>query len=772
MTSIIENHAVESVPTAVHLSEGSRPFGLRAPVFLMINSFETGGTERQFVELSRALRAADVALHLGCIQKEGGFASEAADAEEFRLGGSLYGLQSLRSRWRLARHLRSLGIQVAHSFDFYTNLTMIPAARLARVPVVIGSHRQLGDLLTTAQFRAQLAVFRMADRVVCNSHAAAMRLVEAGLPERKLRVIGNALPATAFSQAAPALPRVEGRLRVGMIARMNAAYKNHSAFLRAAARLAARFRDIEFLLAGDGSLRPDLERQAVDLGIANRVRFLGDRRDIREIMASLDVAVVPSTSESLSNVMLESMAAGVPLVATSVGGNIEIGGEGRALLVPAGDDSSLEQGIGAILQDSALRSRMSDRAREFVSANFSVERIRQQYEKLYIDTLQEKNDSGREHSLDLRRRPQAKIRIALVAPSLRYVGGQAVQADLLMRHWENDAEVAASFVAVDPRLPLGLRWTERLPGLRTAVRSPLYAWALWRGISGVDLVHIFSASYSSFLLAPLPAWLIARMRGKKTLINYRSGEARDHLRKSWIARRVLRATDRVIVPSGYLVDVFHEFGLDAQAVANIVDLSQFKFRVRNPVRPDLICTRGFHPYYGIDVLVKAFAEVKQAYPDAQLSLVGGGAEEANIRSLVDSLRLSGVRFAGVASRQQIGALYDEADIFVNASNLDNMPVSVLEAFAAGTPVVTTAPEGMKYIVTHEQTGLLSAPGDVSALAQNILRMLKEPELSERMARKAFEQSSAYRWEAVRKQWLKVYSDLSGKSAEQRNQQEV
>jgi glycosyltransferase involved in cell wall biosynthesis len=117
----------------------------------------------------------------------------------------------------------------------------------------------------------------------------------------------------------------------------------------------------------------------------------------------------------------------------------------------------------------------------------------------------------------------------------------------------------------------------------------------------------------------------------------------------------------------------------------------------------------------------------------------------------------------VASREEIGGFYDRADIFVNASNLDNMPVSVLEAFAAGTAVVTTEPEGMKYIVSHEQTGLLSPVGNAAALSENILRLLKEPDLATHLAKIAFEESSRYRWAAVREQWVKVYSEVAGRS---------
>ena len=119
---------------------------------------------------------------------------------------------------------------VAQSFDFYANLVLIPAARLARVPLVIGSHRQLGDLLTPAQFRVQLEIFRWCDRVVCNSQAAADRLSQGGLAEDKLVVIGNGLPPEKFAATAPASPKSREAFASAMIARMNAAYKNQSAF--------------------------------------------------------------------------------------------------------------------------------------------------------------------------------------------------------------------------------------------------------------------------------------------------------------------------------------------------------------------------------------------------------------------------------------------------------------------------------------------------------------------------------------------------------------
>jgi len=358
--------------------------------------------------------------------------------------------------------------------------------------------------------------------------------------------------------------------------------------------------------------------------------------------------------------------------------------------------------------------------------------------------------------------PNPRLRVAIVAASLRWVGGQSVQADLLLRHWQNDPEVEARFVPVDPDLPRWLAWAGRIPFVRTILRIPFYLRELWEAAGNEDLLHVFSASYWSFLVAPVPAWLIGCLRGTKVLINYHSGEARDHLSRWRTASPVLRRVDAIAVPSAFLVDVFREFGLEAQAVPNIVDASEFCYRRRKPLRPRLVCTRGFHRYYSVDLVVRAFAEVKKEFPEAILWLAGKGKQEQAIRALVDDeLKLTGVEFTGVVPYREIGRVYDQADIFINASWLDNLPLSILEAFAAGTPVVTTAPEGIRYLVEHERTGLLSEPGDWQALARNVVRMLRDPDLGLRLAEQAHEELQRYQWPSVREQWLELYRSLAG-----------
>jgi glycosyltransferase involved in cell wall biosynthesis len=733
----------------------------------MIDNLDTGGSERQFALLARGLKAESFQVELGCLRRSGAFLEGLGQVAEFGLGGSFFTLQAQRSRIALARRLRAGGTAIAHSFDFYSNLMLIPCARLAGVPAVIGSHRQIGDLLTPAQFWVQAEVFRLCDRVICNSKAAASRLLVWGLDKRKVAVIPNALADEAFAPAAPALPRFLGAARIGLIARMNTSSKGHAMFLRAAARLVAKFPSVEFLLVGDGSLRPELQRLAGSLQLGHRVRFLGDRRDISAILASIDVSVLPSSSESLSNVILESMAAGVPVIATDVGGNPELVLDGeRGLLFPPGNEDKFVEAMEYLLSRPELRNRYGQRGRHFVQKEFSLDRIRGRLMQLYEELLADKD----RESYSRRDRPLATacaaqpVRVAIIAPSTRWIGGQGVQANLLARRWREDPAVKIDLIPIDPEFPRWLGWAERIPYVRTLARTPLYLAALWRGMRDAEIVHIFSASYWSFLLAPAPALLVAKLRKKATLINYHSAEARDHLRRWRTAALILRRADRLVVPSAYLAEVFREFDLRAAVVPNAVDLDQFTYRPRKPLKPSLLCTRGFDPYYSADLVVRAFERIKNEIHEAYLYLVGKGGTEKAVRTLVRELGLTDVEFTGPVSHDEIGRFYRQSDIFINASWLDNMPLSILEAFASGLPVVSTAPEGIRYLVEHERTGLLCSVGDFQALAKNVLRLLRDPNLAERLARNAFEETRRYRWEVIRRQWLDVYDSLQSSQA--------
>ena len=346
-------------------------------------------------------------------------------------------------------------------------------------------------------------------------------------------------------------------------------------------------------------------------------------------------------------------------------------------------------------------------------------------------------------------------RVAIVAASLDILGGQGVQAQSLIEALRADG-TPVTFVPINPRFPRPLNALRRFRGIRTLVNQSLYVPGLAR-LAAVDVAHVFSASYASFLLAPLPAMAVARMFNKHVVLHYHSGEADDHL-ANWgpLVHPWLRLADHIVVPSPYLRDVFAKYGHSARVIHNVVDLSRFVYRERRPLGPRLLSVRNLEPHYRVDVVIQAFAQLKPFVPDATLTIAGYGSEEPRLRRLVDANRLDGVRFVGKVDPADMPRLYDEADIFVNASVVDNQPVSILEAFAAGLPVISTGTGGIAAMVQHEATGLIVPAFDPTALAGAVLRVLANPDEARAGAERAHASTSQYTWPAVREQWAHIY----------------
>jgi len=357
----------------------------------------------------------------------------------------------------------------------------------------------------------------------------------------------------------------------------------------------------------------------------------------------------------------------------------------------------------------------------------------------------------------------APLAVAIVAPSLSILGGQAVQARRLLDAWRDDRDISAFLVPINPDPPTWMRPLVRIKYLRTLVTQLIYLPSLVRALRRADVVHVFSASYWSFLLAPLPAVIIARLLGRPVLVNYRSGEAPDHLRRSAIARHTLRSADRNIVPSRFLQQIFAEHAIPADIIPNIIDTERFAFRLRDPLRPRLLSTRNFEPLYDVASTLRAFGIVQRCYPSATLTLVGTGSGDASLRRLAAELGLRGVLFAGRVAQEDIASYYAAADIYVQTPTIDNMPSSILEAFASGLPVVSTEAGGVPAMLTDEVHGLLAPIGDEGRVAAQILRLLEEPTLSRRLTLAARDTTDALVWDRVRDRWVAVYREACTRS---------
>ena len=354
-------------------------------------------------------------------------------------------------------------------------------------------------------------------------------------------------------------------------------------------------------------------------------------------------------------------------------------------------------------------------------------------------------------------RSQTKVRVLIVAPSFAILGGQSVQAARLLERLSQEPSLEVGFLPINPRLPLGLHHLQRIKYVRTLVTSIAYVLSLLFRVYKYDVIHVFSASYFSFVLAPTPAILIGKLYRRKVLLNYHSGEAEDHLRR-WrrTAIPTIRLVDSVVVPSEYLVRVFASFGLKATAIYNLIDTSKFRFRERAPLRPVFLSNRNLESHYGVDRVLRAFAIVQEKLPEASLTIAGDGSQSRPLKTLAEELGLRHTRFIGQVAPFAIADVYDATDIFMNGSEIDNQPLSILEAFSCGLPVVTTDAGGIPDIVEDGRTGMVVARGDYAELANRAMTLLNDPALTKQIIEQARQECLKYSWEAVRDAWMKVY----------------
>ena len=362
-----------------------------------------GGTEIQFMALARQLDPQRFEIEFACLRRWGPFVQEVTDRKmaltEYPVR-TFRSIQALRQQARLARHITRNRIDVVHAYNFYGNVFAVPPARLV-APVVIASVRDRAPYLTPMQKRVQRWACQFADCILVNAGAVREWLIGEGYSESKIAVIRNGVDLTRFSSPAdPTRIRRELALPVDaplvvVVSRLTQ-QKGLEQLLAATALLRERHPDARVLIVGetaphDTAYLGELQRLAERHRVTDRVVFTGLRSDIPALLAAADVAVMPSLNEALSNVLLESMAAGAPTVATLVGGTPEALVDGTTgLLIPPGEPRAIADAVSRLLADRVLADRLGRDARDFIREHFSVERMVSATETLYLELLARK----------------------------------------------------------------------------------------------------------------------------------------------------------------------------------------------------------------------------------------------------------------------------------------------------------------------------------------------------------------------------------------------
>jgi len=377
----------------------------RIKLLEFLTTFHIGGTERHVVNLVRRLDTMKFDIGMGCLNKTGPFLK---DIERMQIPVEEYTIGSLRSRrafqeqLRCARSIRAQGIDIVHTYGFYSNVFAVPAAKLGGARHVIASVRDTLEF-PPVQRAVHKLVCRFADHILVNADVIRQRLIAEGYNGEKIHVIKNGIDLSRFTQKTES-----GKLRqelglyptapvVVVLARLSKV-KGIEYFLEAAAAVAKRCEEARFLIVGDlkddPAYKASLKRQAIRLGLGRRVIFTGFRLDVPELLAEATISVLPChTGEGLSNSILESMAAGLPIVATTVGGNPELVDDGRTgILVPPRDAGALAGAISLLLSDADMARRFGAAGRERALKEFSLERMVRTTENFYLSLMNREID--------------------------------------------------------------------------------------------------------------------------------------------------------------------------------------------------------------------------------------------------------------------------------------------------------------------------------------------------------------------------------------------
>jgi len=371
----------------------------RRRVFFLVDSLQIGGTETQAVELALRLDPARYAVSLGCLRMHGPLLAKlegsSVSVTEWDARGGVNSPSGIYQILRLARFLRRGRFDVVHTHDLWSNLLGIPAARLARVPVVISSRRDLAHLAWYTPRRRKILRYlqSLCSAVLANSAQIREQLVrEDGFPPAFIRVVHNGIDLERFRSRTGnrerLLPGLQNCKLVVNVANMHSDIKGQPTLINSAREVCAQFPEARFVLIGDGTRKAAFESRVAELNLKQHFLFLGQRHDVADLLACCDIAVLPSQLEGFPNALLEYMAVGLPAIASDVGGSREVIEHGvNGLLTAPDDPHALAESILSLLKNPAFALELARDGRERVRRDFSFERLIANVDAMYTQLL-------------------------------------------------------------------------------------------------------------------------------------------------------------------------------------------------------------------------------------------------------------------------------------------------------------------------------------------------------------------------------------------------
>ena len=703
-----------------------------------------GGAERQIYELAKGLDKGRYNVTIASLECVGRAPRRLIEAiycrfVDFRVK-RIYGLSGMVQGVRFWRYLKRERVDIIQTYHFSSDIWGTVVARLARVKYVISNRRDMGFWRSRRHVAAYKCVNRWVSRIVTVSDGVRQLVIsQQNVSEEKIVVIYNGI---VIDKNTGADEKALVRRGIGFgdddVVIMHVAnltpVKGHTYLINAMAGVVAEHPKSKLVLIGEGPLYGQLTGLVERHNLKEHVVFLGKREDARRLLAAADICVLPSVSEGMSNAILEYMAASKAVVATRVGGNPELVEEGRTgMLVDKENSDQIKEALLSLIKDTKRREQMGEAGLKRIAERFLMPNMLSAYDSLFVSAA----------SID-------KIRVCHLVSSGGMFGAERVILNLA-KSGQNHSYVGAIRNAHNPHLEV-IEEGKKM-GLKTAVfesngrfdLTTVFKVRKFLQDKSIDILH--SHNYKSDVIG----FLATRFIRTKWVATNHVWHGLDYKLRLYerLDALLLCFARRVIAVSGEIKEDLRAKGIsegNVVVIDNGIDLSVFH---RQQPGGQVRCELGIDsddavvaivgrlsPEKGHRTFLKAAKKVLEIRPKVKFLIVGDGPIKRNLIEETKNLHLNGnIVFTGV--REDMPAVYSIVDIMVNASSIEGLPMTVLEAMAAKVALIVTPVGAVPRVISHNVNGVIVEEGDRQGLAQNICRLLDQPAARQALTERAY-----------------------------------
>ena len=724
----------------------------------------TGGAERQVYELIKRIdtntfKITLYVLHHKNIPKE----IQALNIPVTGLGiKKIYGSKGIFAGFKFSKQLKKEEIDILMTYHFGSDIWGAIFGKMAGIPVIISCRRDEGFWRKKTHIRAYRITNSWLKKILAVSEGVKRIAIEQEkVRPEKIQVVYNGVDQNKFdtpydSNAKKTEINLPHNAKIiGCVGNLKP-IKGHIFFIEAADMVVRKFPDVHFVLIGEDELAGSLQSKVKSLGIENNFHFLGKRSDIPELLQIMDICVLPSLSEGLSNVLLEYMASGKPVIATNAGGNREvIANDSNGILVAAQDPRAIAKQIIRLLEDKDFADRLGKKAKETIKEKFTIAAQIKRVEEIVIQ-------------LSRKKMPQkdTELKIAHLISSSGLYGAEKVMLAICSKmnynsytswvvnvHNSHNPHQEVLDEAQRFRLPT---YTLESKG-RFDIKT-VYALSEFLKEHTIDILH--THNYKANLLGLLAARK-AKINTVATIHGYIGNTQKLKLYEIF-DRFILRFFNKIVLVDDTLKKWFKN-GQGKYTVINNGAQIQENVPV-NEASPDkhelVIGTIGrLSPEKGHRYLLEAFSKIQKEFPQARLLIVGDGSLRSDLENLANTLGIrEKVTFAGF--QRDVYAYYSLIDIYVLPSLIEHFPLTVLEAMSYKKAIVATNTGGTSDLIKDRTTGLLITPGSSEEIYKAISIYLNIPPLRKALGENAWQfVKENYSLEKMVNSYKKTYAEV-------------